>query len=109
MLCPADIEPAEEHSYLLNDHLFLHKLRVSDRPGGKSTSEVILMGEKRSDYPDYYMNRNDYSTRVEPYRHGLKQGSNYLSMDNHVATLNRKQAIVGIDPWDLPPEPDVAP
>lgn len=104
MLCPSDLEPAEEHSYLVNDHLILHGTKVSSKVHGKSPSEVIVMGEKRSDYPDYYMNKGDYNTRVEPYRHGPKLGSNYLFMDNHVATLNKKQSLVGIDPWDLPPD-----
>lgn len=105
MLCPSDLEPAEEHSYLLNDHLFLHRLKVFSSVGdGQSTSNVILIGEKRSDYPDYYMNKSDYATRVEPYRHGLKNGSNYLFLDGSVRTLDRKRAVVGLDPWDLPPE-----
>ena len=49
------------------------------------------------------------TTRVEPYRHGLKKGSNYLFLDLHVGTLvNRRNTLWGIDPWD-PPIPDDPP
>jgi hypothetical protein len=71
------------------------------------------MGEKRWDYPDYYMNSSDfkkitdYYTRVEPWMHGLKLGSNYLFKDIHVETKTEKQAIAGIDPWGFP-DPDKA-
>jgi prepilin-type N-terminal cleavage/methylation domain-containing protein/prepilin-type processing-associated H-X9-DG protein len=104
MLCPADFEPKEEHSYILNDHLHLHGIKFSSKNfGGLPSSDVIVMGEKRTDYEDYYMNKTDYSTRVEPYRHGLKRGSNYLFLDLHVGTLlNRRQTLWGVDPWDPP-------
>lgn len=104
MTCPADFEPKERHSYLLNDHLFLHGIKFSSKGfGGLTTSDVIVMGEKRSDWEDYYMNKGDYGTRVEPYRHGLKRGSNYLFLDLHVGTLlNRRHVLQGTDPWDPP-------
>lgn len=103
MLCPSDEMPAEEHSYLLNDHLHLRKIRAHTRDlGGLSSTEIVLMGEKRSDYPDYYMNRTDYPTRVEPHRHGIQYGSNYLFLDGHVDTLHKAQSLKGIDPWDVP-------
>ena len=66
------------------------------------------MGEKRSDWPDYYMNYNDvtglndYDTRIEPYRHGLSVGSNYLFLDLHVGGLPKNRALAAIDPWDIP-------
>ena len=66
------------------------------------------MGEKRSDWVDYYMDtdnwahRTDYYTRVEPWMHGLRLGSNYLFMDVHVETKTEKQALTGIDPWGFP-------
>ena len=104
MLCPVDEQPAEEHSYILNDHLSLHGIKFSSKNfGGLPSSDVIVMGEKRSDYEDYYMNKGDFATRVEPYRHGFKRGSNYLFLDLHVGTLrNRKTTLWGIDPWDPP-------
>lgn len=106
MLCPADFEPREEHSYILNNHLVDNQVRYfTKRLGGLSSSDVILMGEKRSDWPDYYMNRNDYATRVEPYRHGLSFGSNYLFLDLHVEGLRPKEAVAQLDPWDLPLPP----
>jgi prepilin-type processing-associated H-X9-DG protein len=55
------------------------------------------------------MDRGDYSTRVEPYRHGIKHGSNYLFLDLHVGLFKPKKnpdgtdaTLVGIDPWDVP-------
>jgi prepilin-type N-terminal cleavage/methylation domain-containing protein len=106
MLCPEDWEPAEEHSYLLNNHLADRAIKFSSRAlGGKTTSDVIVMGEKRSSYPDYYMNRGDFNSRVEPYRHGISQGSNYLYLDMHVSPARPEQALIGIDPWDISNDP----
>jgi prepilin-type N-terminal cleavage/methylation domain-containing protein/prepilin-type processing-associated H-X9-DG protein len=103
MRCPTDIEPAEEHSYILNDHLIMHKIRIhSTDLAGKGTGEVIVMGEKRSDRDDYYMNENDYPSRVEFYRHGVYRGSNYLFLDWHVGNLRRTDSLIGMDPWDVP-------
>lgn len=105
MLCPADLEPRAAHSYILNDHLFVHGVKFSTKNlGGLTTSDVIVMGEKKSDRDDYYMNeRTDYPSRVEFYRHGLKRGSNYLFLDLHVGTLaDRRTALRGSDPWDIP-------
>jgi prepilin-type N-terminal cleavage/methylation domain-containing protein len=105
MQCPTDMEPAEEHSYLLNDHLVLNEVRYegNNLPDGTGVEQVIVMGEKRSDYPDYYMNRGDYTTRVEPWRHGLKLGSNYLFLDMHVETLAKQESEFGMDPWAFAP------
>jgi prepilin-type N-terminal cleavage/methylation domain-containing protein/prepilin-type processing-associated H-X9-DG protein len=111
MLCPADIEnPAEEHSYILNDHLHEKEIKSGKKVPNRTPSDVIVMGEKRNTYPDYYMNtssfRTDYPTRVEPWMHGLRLGSNYLFMDWHVETRTEKQALGGIDPWGFP-DPNV--
>lgn len=117
LLCPSDIEPNQDHSYILNYHLVEKGIKAGSRiAGAAGASEVILMGEKRSDWPDYYMNGDsgggggggDYWTRVEPYRHGIRLGSNYLYMDGHVVTTPPREASVGIDPWDIsstPPPP----
>jgi prepilin-type N-terminal cleavage/methylation domain-containing protein/prepilin-type processing-associated H-X9-DG protein len=107
MLCPADFEPLEEHSYLLNDHLHLRGIRRGSIDlAGLSPSELVLMGEKRSDYNDYYMNKGDYDTRVEPWRHGRRIGSNYLFFDGSVNTKGPTEAIGGFDPWDIPAPPE---
>src|SRR5688500_10138486 len=80
MLCPTDFEPAEEHSYVLNKHLADRQVRYGVGDLGNLTwSDVIWMGEKRSSEVDYYMERvgNEFDRVVEPYRHGVKLGSNY--------------------------------
>lgn len=103
LLCPSDDpDPAEEHSYILNYHLVDMQVTFSDtKMFGLSASDLIVMGEKTTSYPDYYMNQGDYNTRVEPYRHGISRGSNYLFLDQHVETLMPKVAIGSVDPWDL--------
>ena len=109
MTCPADFEPAAEHSYVLNDHLYVDKIKFNSRiPNGVSSSDVIVMGEKRPTEEDYYMNIQDYDRVVQPYMHGVQQGSNYLFLDLHVGMLKseRSLALLGItDPWDLNTDP----
>lgn len=110
MLCPSDDEPKEEHSYILNDHLARRGIKFGSRDlGGLTPPEVIVMGEKRTDWNDYYMNVGDYDTRVEPYRHGVRRGSNYLFMDMHVSVLREFRDIAAaLDPWEpvvQPPPP----
>jgi prepilin-type N-terminal cleavage/methylation domain-containing protein/prepilin-type processing-associated H-X9-DG protein len=116
MLCPTDFEPAEEHSYLLNNHLADRGIKFSSKAlGGLTASEVVLMGEKTSSFNDYYMNAEDYRRdrpgdfalgKVELYRHGLRLGSNYLYLDLHVGTFRRTdQFDRGVDPWDVPAGP----
>jgi prepilin-type N-terminal cleavage/methylation domain-containing protein/prepilin-type processing-associated H-X9-DG protein len=103
MLCPSDLDPLAEHSYILNDYLAARGIKASTKNlGGKTTSDVIVMGEKKSDYPDYYMNEGtDYPSRVEFFRHGVRLGSNYLYLDWHVGALREKEAKIGIDPWQV--------
>jgi len=107
--CPSDVEDmAEEHSYLLNNHLFEKQIKFGSKVPGRSPSDVIVIGEKVWSYPDYYMNsdetghRTDYFTRVNPWMHGLRLGSNYLFLDMHAETRTDKQALAGIDPWGFP-------
>jgi prepilin-type N-terminal cleavage/methylation domain-containing protein/prepilin-type processing-associated H-X9-DG protein len=109
MRCPADAEDAaEEHSYILNNHLYENKIKFGDKVPGRDPSHVIVMGEKHWDYPDYYMNSaeeqhtTDYFTRVNPWMHGTKLGSNYLFIDNHVETQTENEARAGVDPWGFP-------
>lgn len=109
MKCPSDVEDmAEEHSYLLNDHLAEKEIKFGSKVPNRSSSEVIVMGEKTWDWPDYYMNSSDitmstdYYTRVNPWMHGLRLGSNYLFLDQHVETKTESEAKAGIDPWGFP-------
>jgi prepilin-type N-terminal cleavage/methylation domain-containing protein len=109
MKCPSDVEDmAEEHSYILNNHIAEHEIKLGGQVPGRSPSDVILMGEKQWDYPDYYMNSKevffttDYFTRVNPWMHGLRLGSNYLFLDQHVETKTELEAKAGVDPWGFP-------
>jgi prepilin-type N-terminal cleavage/methylation domain-containing protein/prepilin-type processing-associated H-X9-DG protein len=109
--CPADQDPVEDHTYILNKHLAVNyekgiKLggRVRNKEGAtKSDSDVVLMGEKRTSEPDYYMEatvQSEFDRVVEPYRHGIKLGSNYLYLDWHVDIVPPKAAQDSMDSWD---------
>src|SRR6185436_5468742 len=89
MICPADDEPAAQHSY------------------------ILLMGEKKSDWSDFYMEyklnpatglpmdgTSDFWRLVEKYRHGLQLGSNYLMLDGSVISKAPNEAENGMDPWE---------
>jgi type II secretory pathway pseudopilin PulG len=128
LTCPSDQEPVEEHTYILNKHLADKKdklVKNNTTISGRSTSEILLMGEKRIDKTDYYMGRKDKvedkdktktttsgSTTttvdqksefeiVEAYKHGLKLGSNYLFLDYHVEIIPPAQMLATLDPWDI--------
>ena len=113
MLCPSDLEPVNEHSFLLNDNLTLQAIKnhTTHIGTGATASDIIVMGEKCSSEPDYYMNPGsaDYIGVVEYYRHGVNYGSNYLYLDGHVETTTPLIANQGIDPWNpakpIPPPP----
>jgi len=109
MLCPSDFEPVEEHSYILNDHLASRSVKYHTKWLGRPNTEVIVMGEKRTNRDDYYMNRGDFLTRVEPYRHGVRKGSNYLYLDMHAGLAPANEAILGLDPWDVDSPPTTLP
>jgi len=126
MRCPADDQPQEEHSYILNDHVLQRKIRVGKTgERGLSPSDIVLMGEKKSDYGDYYMEykmdpttgqpmsgTTDFWRLVEKYRHGIQLGSNYLMLDGSVISKAPKEAEAGMDPWDpvtAPPPPPPGP
>ena len=103
MLCPSDDQPAEQHSYILNEHLADHKITYSStRLGGLYSTDVVVMGEKLSGVGDYFMEESEFSRVVEPFRHGLWYGSNYLYLDLHVSSSPPNAAKKGIDPWDVP-------
>jgi prepilin-type N-terminal cleavage/methylation domain-containing protein len=116
MLCPSDIEPPTGHSYILNKHLVLSPeqvVRFSTRVAGRSHAEIVLMGEKKVGQYDYYMelrrnpdptqpvdpNISEFDDVVEPYKHGIKVGSNYLYLDLHVDIVPPKSAAAAVDPW----------
>lgn len=106
LLCPSDFEPILEHSYILNNHLEEREIKLgSTGLAGLTPADVIVMGEKRSDRPDYYMSANNFEDRVEHFRHGISVGSNYLYMDWHVATHLPPEVRGGFDPWDIPAPP----
>ncbi len=112
MFCPSDLDPSYEHSYILNAHIPERKVTYSNTQlPGLSPCDVIVMGEKVTSIPDYYMDPGDYAGKVEFYRHGAFYGSNYLFLDLHVDTQLPRAANTGIDPWDtvevpLPPPPE---
>jgi len=114
MRCREDPDAFEAHSYVLNKHLADKRIRHGSRNfGGLTSSEVVVMGEKLTTERDYYMERNDFDRVVEKYRHGIKRGSNYLYHDGHVGTVLPRDALTGLDPWDLrvplPPAPTPTP
>jgi type II secretory pathway pseudopilin PulG len=111
LLCPNDVEPRENHTYILNKYLAVNTLnsvklsgRVRDKDGnGRSDSDVVLMGEKRASEPDYYMEADpasEFDRVVDPYKHGIKLGSNYLYKDGHVDIVPPKVILDGLDSWD---------
>lgn len=103
MLCPSDDQPAQEHSYVLNEHLADHQIRYSTSSlGGLNSTEVVVMGEKVSGVGDYFMEQSEFSRVVEPFRHGFSCGSNYLYLDLHVTTTPPALASTELDPWDIP-------
>ena len=123
MICPSDIDPSGQHSYLANAHLepismasksnaapnATADIRYSTTlPPGHTPSDVIVLGEKISSVYDYYMDPGEFNTKVEQYRHGLNVGSNYLFLDMHVEPMvpgNNQQVMNALDPWDVTPPP----
>jgi prepilin-type N-terminal cleavage/methylation domain-containing protein len=125
LICPADPYPGpDEHSYLLNNHLSAKEneilsqdptnpqgkdIRFSTHLQGIPSEQIVVMGEKAdflsngNPVKDYYMDVGDYNAgKVEPYRHGVALGSNYLFLDMHVGLLKITGQNVGtyLDPWD---------
>ena len=108
--CPEDVDPAEAHSYVVNQHLADNRIRFGGRVSWLgSSSNVIVAGEKKTEIRDYYMeqavtgvaNDGDYDRVAEPYRHGVKFGSNYLFLDGHVENRMPKQVEKFLDPWTV--------
>jgi prepilin-type N-terminal cleavage/methylation domain-containing protein/prepilin-type processing-associated H-X9-DG protein len=105
LLCPADENPALECSYLLNHYLRDKQIRFHTKVPGKPSSDIIVMGEKRTETAGYYLDPGEYDAVVEPFRHGRTLKSNYLYMDLHVDNNAGTQVINGIEPWDVPEAP----
>ncbi len=125
MICPCDTDlgledalygPPElvKHSYVLNTHLQHEGIRYT-RTMGVPAQDIVVMGEKKPEYADYYLEINwstdysEYAKVVEPYRHGLSLGSNRLYLDMHadnraddVRNPNWK-ALNYVDPWQVVP------
>ena len=101
LICPSDQQAYEAHSYVLNMHLPRQKIRFgAGQKKNVNSTDIIVMGEKKTVIRDYFMERDDFDRVVESYRHGLRLGSNYLYLDGHVETLRPNDAKGAIDPWD---------
>jgi prepilin-type N-terminal cleavage/methylation domain-containing protein len=113
---PAGNIAKTKHSYILNMHVVFEDVKYS-RTHGIASSDIIVMGEKTTAYYDYYMENatgnptkktgftgctSDYDLKVEPNRHGLRSGSNYLYLDIHVDNRRPvKKDPTFIDPWQI--------
>jgi prepilin-type N-terminal cleavage/methylation domain-containing protein len=120
MVCPEDTLPASAHSYIFNQHLVENPrkvLKYSSKPlDGRSNAQIVVLGEKRTQFDDYYMEKGDFADasnvtdssatmKVELYRHGLKLGSNYLYKDMHADNIPPNLLLGSgasnlLDPWD---------
>jgi prepilin-type processing-associated H-X9-DG protein len=109
------------HSYMVNEHLFDYGVKFGTDSGsgvvghitnpgggqgsiltGRTTDQIVLMGEKASTVKDYYMEYGDFAAgKVDEYRHGLDLGSNYLFLDLHVDSMLPAGVEAFVDPWDL--------
>jgi type II secretory pathway pseudopilin PulG len=109
LLCPGDApDPENSHSYLLNHHLYeTYHIKYSDKPpAGLTPLQVIVMGEKITTAPNYYVEilatGSTYKAQAEERRHGFALKSNYLYLDMHVSNEGANLLIEGADPWDFP-------
>jgi prepilin-type N-terminal cleavage/methylation domain-containing protein len=123
MVCPRDQDTAlqgalygdpilAKHSYMLNTHIQHEGIRYT-RTMGVPAQDIVVMGEKKSEYDDYYLevdwdaNYSEYDKVIELYRHGLSLGSNQLYLDMHVD--NRRDQVRNpnwktlnyLDPWQV--------
>ncbi len=122
LLCPSDMMPLENHSYVVNQHLVQQDNPVRYANGdtaGRPRSDIIVAGEKRSTVRDYHMEAirstasatpdpitgqvyaTEFDRVVEPYRHGISYGSNYLFLDGHVDPRLPGVAKDAADPWGV--------
>lgn len=109
LVCPADTDPALQHSYVLNDHLADQRLKVSSRNlGGITSSDLILASEKIGTDPTYYVRdtetgvnawSSDVSSATAYYRHGRSRGANYLHLDGSVTDTGSVSFLRAFNPW----------
>jgi prepilin-type N-terminal cleavage/methylation domain-containing protein/prepilin-type processing-associated H-X9-DG protein len=100
--CPADVEPAAEHSYILNVYVLEGDIKFG-KTKGMDPTRIIVAGEKKSNKLDYHMDPGQFDDLVEQYRHGMSVGSNYLYMDGHVTASPPKLARLDLEPWNPMP------
>jgi hypothetical protein len=110
---PSDTKGYNKHSYILNAHIIYADVRFNRWPKdeGVRREDIVIMGEKKTEYFDYYMEVNnwfsnppqgDYDTRVETARHGVKLGSDLLFLDGSVNSRKLdKRPGFNIDPWQV--------
>jgi prepilin-type N-terminal cleavage/methylation domain-containing protein/prepilin-type processing-associated H-X9-DG protein len=98
-------ENGADHSYILNQNIDARGVKLGSKDlGGISSSEFIVMGEKKPEYDDYYSGigpahkGQTVTVLYEGYRHGIYVGSNYLFLDWHVEAKMPKDTR-GFDPW----------
>ncbi len=114
MLCPADLDAFEAHSYILNKHLAQSPqqlIRAFNSTRNTVGGRVIVMGEKVTKERDYYMevhyladgsvDQDEFNKKVELFRHGTKFGSNYLYNDWSVDNIPPGDVLGQIDPWAI--------
>jgi prepilin-type processing-associated H-X9-DG protein len=104
--CPSDDDPADAHSYVLNDHLGRQAWKAGTRsPFAVPASEIIVAGEKKSKARDYMMNATgDFDLIIEEHRHHPIRCGNFLYLDGHAGDAATSPAEgPGIDPWDPGP------
>jgi len=103
--CPADVEPANAHTYVLNNPILVNHCKVgSHNFAGLSSSEVIIATEKFTFLFDYYLEPNlgEKENVWDKQRHGQKHGSNYLYFDGHVERrLATEPLMLQMDPWTV--------
>ena len=117
LLCPADVDAFEAHSYILNKHLAASPdqlFRAFNSAKRMAGGRVIIVGEKVTTVRDYYMEvtstspdpatkMTEFARTVELYRHGNKFGSNYLYNDWSVTNLPPNDVLGAVDPWAVGP------
>lgn len=129
MLCPSDQDMGSmeaqdqlnssgdprlvKHSYILNKHVLYDGVKQGVTHG-VFASEIVMMGEKKSDNIDYYLEvtngASEYSKKVENERHGRFHNSNVVYLDGHVDhelyILKDPNGNPLLDPWDIVPGGD---
>src|SRR6266496_2625106 len=98
LLCPQDDDPLAEHSYALNWHFSERNIRFhTHNLGPRKPADLVVMGEKRSEANHYFIGEEDYDDAADPYKHGVRIGSNYLFLDLHATTMHSTAADWGFD------------